>query len=116
MSLLSQTISKQTKTAKVGGENLGRTCLEERFGRGRNWVKKVLDKSEVRKSLDIFPQKIICIFDTTHIGESLLLTAREPNLKANLAWAWIESETKEAYAELKQNIELRGFVLLGVVL
>lgn len=79
-------------------------------------MKKVLDKSEVRKSLDIFPQKIICIFDATHIGESLLLTAREPNLKANLAWAWIESETKEAYAELKQNIELRGFVLLGVVL
>lgn len=65
-----------------------------------------------RKSLSIFPQAIICIFDATHIGENLLLTAREPNLKVNLAWSWIESETKEAYAELKQNLESRGFVLL----
>lgn len=37
-------------------------------------------------------------------------------MKANLAWSWIESETKEAYAGLKQNIEARGFKLLGVVL
>lgn len=71
---------------------------------------------EIRKSLNISPQEIICIFDATHIGENLLLTAREPNLKVNLAWSWIESETKEAYAELKQNLESRGFVLLGVVL
>ena len=45
-----------------------------------------------------------------------MLTDREPNLKVNLAWAWIESETKEAYASLKQSIESRGFVLLGVIL
>jgi hypothetical protein len=71
---------------------------------------------ETRKSLNISPQEIICIFDATHIGENLLLTAREPNLGVNLAWSWIESETKETYAELKQNIESRGFKLLGVVL
>lgn len=79
-------------------------------------MKKTLDKAETRKSLDISPQEIICIFDATHIGENLLLTAREPNLKVNLAWSWIESETKETYAELKQNIESRGLILLGVVL
>lgn len=90
--------------------------LQERFGKGRNWVKKVLDKSDVRERLNISPQKIICIFDATHIGENLLLTAREPNLGVNLAWSWIESETKEAYSELKRNIESRGFVFLGVVL
>ena len=66
--------------------------------------------------MNISPQEIIGIFDATHIGENLLLAAREPNLKANLAWSWIESETKEAYASLKQNIESRGFKLLGVVL
>jgi hypothetical protein len=75
-----------------------------------------LDEAETRKSLGISPQKIICIFDATHIGENLLLTAREPNLKVNLAWSWIESETKEVYAELKQNLESRGFSFLGVVL
>jgi hypothetical protein len=90
--------------------------LQERFKKGRNWVKKILDKAETRKGLDISPQEIIGIFDATHIGEDLLLTAREPNLGVNLAWSWIESENKESYAELKRNIEARGFVFLGVVL
>lgn len=45
-----------------------------------------------------------------------MLTAREPNLKANLGWAWIESEKKEAYAALKANLESRGFRLKAVVL
>ena len=44
------------------------------------------------------------------------MTAREPNLKVNLGWAWIESETKEAYSALKANIESRGFKLTAVVL
>ncbi len=92
------------------------TDLQERFGRGRNWIKKTLDKSEARSSLDIQPQEIICVFDATHIGENILLVGREPNLGVNLVWAWIESETKEAYESLKQNIESRGFKLNGVVL
>lgn len=90
--------------------------LQERFKKGRNWIKKVLDISKVRESLNIKPQEVVCIFDATHLGQDLLLTAREPNLKINLGWAWIESETKESYAELKRNIESREFVFLGVVL
>ncbi len=79
-------------------------------------IKKILDKSKIRVSLNISPQEIIGIFDATHIGENILLTAREPNLKVNLAWSWIESETKEAHESLKQNIEFRGFIFKGVVL
>lgn len=45
-----------------------------------------------------------------------MLTAREPNLGVNLAWSWIESETKETYGELKHNLESRGFSIRGVVL
>lgn len=105
---------------KIWNEHVWRrqtiTDLQERFGRGRNWIKKTLDNSKVRSSLDIEPQEIVCVFDATHIGENTLLTGREPNLKINLAWAWIESETKEAYESLKQNIEKRGFKLKGVVL
>lgn len=90
--------------------------MQERYGRGRNWVKKTLDNSKVRKSPEVLPQEIICIFDATHIGENILLAAREPNLKVNLAWSWIESENKEVYAGLKGNIESRGFRFRGVVL
>ena len=62
------------------------------------------------------PQSVISIFDATHLGEEVLLAAREPNLKVNLGWAWIESETKEAYFALKANIESRGFKLVAVIL
>ena len=42
--------------------------------------------------------------------------ARVPLLKANLGWAWIVSETKEAYAGLRTFVESKGFTLVGVVL
>lgn len=45
-----------------------------------------------------------------------MLAAREPNLKVNLGWEWIPSETKENYALLRNNIESRGFRLKAVVL
>ena len=87
-----------------------------RYDKGKNWVRKTIDTSRVRKSTSITPQAVVCIFDATHLGEEVLLTAREPNLKVNLGWAWIESETKEAYAALKANIESRGFKLVAVIL
>lgn len=66
--------------------------------------------------MEIEPQEVTCIFDVTHLGRDLLLTAREPNLKVNLGWAWIESETKENYAALKVSLEERGFRFKAVVL
>lgn len=62
------------------------------------------------------PEPVVCVFDATHIGEDILLVARAPTLKANLGWAWIQSETKEAYAGLRSFVESKGFTLTGVVL
>jgi len=70
----------------------------------------------VRKSISLPPQQVVCIFDATHLGEETLLNAREPNLKVNLGWEWIPSETKENYALLRTSIESRGFRLIAVVL
>ena len=90
--------------------------LREQYGKGKNWIRKALDESSVRKSLDLPPQEVVCIFDCTHLGEEVLLVGREPNLKSNLSWAWIPSETKEYYALVRTNIESRGFTIVGVVL
>jgi len=90
--------------------------LRERYGKGKNWIRQAIDDSRVRKSAPIPPQAVVCIFDATHIGEDVLLTAREPNLKANLGWEWIPSETKENYALLRASIKSRGFKLMAVVL
>lgn len=90
--------------------------MTETYKKSERTIRHIIDRSKTRKSLEIEPQEIVCIFDATHLGEDLLLTAREPNLKVNLGWAWIESETKENYAQLKANIESRGFHLKAVVL
>jgi hypothetical protein len=90
--------------------------LRKRYGKGKNWIRKTIDSSQVKRSATIPHQAVVCIFDATHIGEETLLAAREPNLKANLGWAWIPSETKESYALLRSDIESRGFKLTAVVL
>lgn len=56
------------------------------------------------------------IFDATHFGKDVLLVARAPHLKKNVGWAWIQEETKEVYALLKQDIEKRGYRLTAIVL
>jgi hypothetical protein len=90
--------------------------LTETYGKSEKTVRNILDRAETRPSVYIPPQCVVCIFDVTHLGEDLLLTAREPNRRANLGWAWIPSETKEHYALLKLNLESRGFKLMAVVL
>lgn len=90
--------------------------LTERFGKGKDTIRKILDRAEARPSVALPSQSVVAIFDATHFGEDTLLAARAPTLKSNLAWAWIESETKEAYTLLRKNIESRGFTLSAVVL
>lgn len=59
---------------------------------------------------------MVVVFDATHLGDDTLLVARAPVLKVNLGWAWITTETKEYYDQLKQNIESRGWQISAVVL
>lgn len=79
-------------------------------------MRTLLDRSVTRARELVAPQKVVCVFDATHIGETILLVARAPSLHANLGWAWIQSETKEAYAGLRAFVESKGFTLAGVVL
>lgn len=90
--------------------------LTEKYNRSEKTVRTFLDKASVRNTSMIAPQKVVCVFDATHIGEDILLVARVPALKANLGFAWIPSETKEAYAGLRDFVESKGFTLVAVVL
>lgn len=75
-----------------------------------------MDKAPLRKKQDIAPQEVVCVFDASRIGNEILLVARAPKIKVNLGSAWILSETKEAYAGLRTNIESKGYKLKAVVL
>ena len=88
----------------------------DRYDRGKDWVRKTIDAAETRDSPGLESQPVVCVFDATHIGDQTLLVARAPALKANLGWAWIAQETKEAYAGLRTFVEGKGFTLTAVVL
>lgn len=79
-------------------------------------MRTILDKAPLRQKQNIQPTDVVCVFDATHFGEEVLLAARAPKLKSNLGWAWIEYETKEAYAGLRSFLESKGFCLKAVVL
>ncbi len=88
----------------------------EKYGKGKDWIRKAIDAATVQKADVPPPQPVVCVFDATKIGYELLLVARAPALKANLGWAWIQQETKEAYAGLRAFIEGKGFIMTAVVL
>jgi hypothetical protein len=88
----------------------------ETYGRGKNYIRKVIDESKIQESETSLASDVVLIFDATHLGEDLLLVARSPHLKKNVGWAWIVEETKEVYRSLKQNIEERGYNITAVVL
>ena len=79
-------------------------------------MRRSIDQAQVRERAAPASQAVVCVFDATHIGDQTLLVARAPTLKANLGWAWIEQETKEAYAGLRMFVERKGFTLVAVVL
>jgi hypothetical protein len=86
------------------------------YSKGKNWMRKTIDAAETRESANTKPQSVVCVFDATKISDELLLVARAPTLKANLGWAWILQETKEAYAGLRNFVEGKGFTLTAAVL
>ena len=90
--------------------------LKTTYKKSEKTIRTIIDRAKIRTSITHEPQPVVCIFDATHLGEDTLLAARAPALKANLAWAWIESETKEVYSSLRANLKSRGFVLTAVVL
>lgn len=106
--------------AKIWREHIWRRQtiedLKETYGRGERTIRRILDRAEVSSAKKVEPQPVVAVFDATHIGERVLLTARAPTLKANLGWAWIERETKSEYAGLRVFVESKGFTLTGVVL
>jgi len=69
------------------------------------------------KIININPRSIVVVADATFFTKSYgALIFREPNLKVNLAWKEICSETPGQYEHLKTKLECEGFIIKAVVL
>ena len=90
--------------------------LKTSYQKGEHTIRRILDRTVTQKGVRPQAQSVVCVFDASRLGEETLLVARAPNLRANLGWAWIDSETKEMYAGLRMFVESKGFRLTGAVL
>lgn len=95
------------------------TELGNKYGKCRQWISRQLSNIAVDDEIagDIIPQPIVVVADATFFSRSYgVLRFREPNLKRNLIWKEIHSETPGQYEQLKLGLENRGFQIKAAVL
>lgn len=93
--------------------------LSKKYKRSRKWILQQLStiKNDEIKITNIQSRSIVVVADATFFSRTDgLLLFREPNLKNNLIWKEIKTETKEEYKQLKTKIESLNFSIKAVVL
>jgi len=90
-----------------------------KYGKCRQWVSSQLNEVNVddKQIVNINPQSIVVVADTTFFTRSYGVTIfRDPNMKKNLIWKEVYSETPGQYLQLRNELELKGVTLKAVVL
>lgn len=83
--------------------------------RSIRWVQSQLDQAPVTVGANE-PQKIIAITDTTFFGRGYgILVVRCPQLKKNVHFHEVASETPEEYFKARRTLEHKGYVIEAVV-
>ena len=93
--------------------------IGNKYGKCRQWVASQLNEINVddNKIINISPQSIVVVADATFFSRGYgVLIFREPNLRKNIVWKEIHSETPGHYEQLKLELECLGFNIKAVVL
>lgn len=84
--------------------------------RSIDWIRRQLDKAEP-KGFYLVPQPVVAIADVIFFGREYgVLVFRSYDLKQNLYWTEVKSETAAIYQEAKQILEELGFTFDAVVI
>lgn len=91
--------------------------LSKKFDKSREWVNRHLKKTAKfsGKNLNVNPQKIVLIVDTTYYRQFGLMVFRSSNLKENLLWKVVKQETNEEYRSGIQELIDSGWNILALV-
>jgi hypothetical protein len=84
--------------------------------RSEKWVRQQLDKAPLT-NFHLFPQPVVGIADVTFWGREYgVLVFRSYDLKQNLIWLQVKSETAAVYQEARGILEELGFTFDAIVL
>lgn len=91
--------------------------LSEKYHRSNKWINQQLNSVKISSNNLPKPQPIVIVADVTFFERSYgILVIREPNLKKNIYWKEVSTETPEVYWQARTQIEQQGFTLKGVVI
>lgn len=90
--------------------------LAKEYGRSEKWIREQIDHCQP-KGFHLHPQPVIGIADVTFWNRRYgVLVVRAADLKQNICWLEVETETSAAYCEAKEDLEYLGFTFDAMVL
>ena len=90
--------------------------MADKHQRSEKWIRQQLDKSQP-KGFYLHPQPVIGIADVTFWNREYgVLVVRAADLKQNLCWLEVKTETAAAYQEARDILEDLGFTFQAIVL
>jgi len=91
--------------------------LAEKHDRSEKSVQRKLDEVKVKSIVKLNPQPLVAVLDTTFFSRQSGLTVfREPNLKKNIWWKFVDYERVRTYEMGRKHLERNGFAIQAVVL
>jgi hypothetical protein len=91
--------------------------LSAKYHRGKKWINQQLNSVKISINNLPSPQPIVIIADVTFFERSYgIVVIREPNLKKNIYWKEVSTETPDIYWQARTQIEQQGFTLKGVAI
>jgi len=90
--------------------------LSTKYQKSGKWIRQQLDKAPT-KSFRLYPQPVVVIVDCTFWGRGYgVLVFRSFDLKQNLYWTEVKTETATVYREARKLLEELGYTFEAVVL
>jgi len=91
--------------------------LSAKYHRSKKWINRQLNSVKISPNNLPNPRPIVVIADVTFFTRSYgVVVTREPNLKKNIYWKEVSTETPDIYWQARNQIERQGFTLKGVVI
>jgi len=95
------------------------TNLSKKYGYSREWLQDKIHNFNPKLN-SIKPREVTLVIDATFFGKKKdkfgLIVAKDTELKIPIAYNFIETETKEVYTNLIEQIKDRGFKIKAVTL
>lgn len=93
------------------------TDLANKYRKSEKWVQRKLDEVETKSTVKINERNIIIVADVTFFSkQNGLCVFREPNLKKNIWWKFVDYERIRVYETGRRHLEKNGFNIRAVVL